>query len=163
MFQFPDNLHPNCAPVAWLLGTWGGSGHGDYPTIEPYQYGQEIVFQQDGRSFFHYFARSWVIDEDGETLRQDAQETGFLRCHEDNKLELVLAHASGHAEIWYGMGAAGKVEFHTAGVSFTETAEEVVAGHRIYGQVEGDLLYAYDMEAQGHDLQPRTWARLQRQ
>ena len=46
-----------------VLGTWQGNGRGDYPTIEPYQYGQELVFQQDGRPFFHYFARSWVLDE----------------------------------------------------------------------------------------------------
>ena len=38
-----------------------------------------------------------------------------------------------------------------------------MSGHRIYGQVEGDLLYAYDMEAMGQELQPHLWARLQRQ
>ena len=41
-FELPENLHPDCGPVAWLLGTWRGSGHGDYPTIEPYQFGQEL-------------------------------------------------------------------------------------------------------------------------
>lgn len=163
MFSFPDNLHTNCAPVAWLLGTWGGSGHGDYPTIEPYQYQQEIVFQQDGRPFFHYFSKSWIVDENGVKVRDAAQETGFLRCLEGNNLELLLVHNTGFAEIWYGKGAAGKVELRTAGISFTETAKEVVSGHRIYGQVEGDLLYAYDMEAAGQELQPHLWARLQRQ
>jgi hypothetical protein len=32
----------------------------------------------------------------------------------------------------------------------------------MYGNVEGDLLYAYDMAAVGQELQPHTWARLQR-
>jgi len=163
VFHIPENLHPNCGPVAWLLGTWAGNGHGDYPTIEPYQYGQELVFQQDGRPFLHYFARSWVIDEDGEKVRDAAQETGFLRCLEGGKLELVLAHNTGFSEIWYGLAEGGKVELHTAGVGFTETAKEVTSGHRLYGNVEGDLLYAYDMEAMGQELQPHLWARLQRQ
>lgn len=161
-FQIPDNLHPQCAPVVWLLGTWRGNGRGDYPTIEPYEYGQELVFQQDGRPFFHYFSRSWVVDAEGNVVREAAQETGFLRCLPEGKLELVLAHNTGSAEVWYGLAEAGKMELRTAGVSYTETAKEVVSGHRLYGNVEGDLLYAYDMEAMGQPLQPHLWARLQR-
>ncbi|MBS45181.1 MAG: FABP family protein [Nocardioides sp.] len=163
MFQIPDNLHPACGPVAWLLGTWGGHGRGDYPTIEPFEYGQELTFQQDGRPFLHYFARSWIVDENGETVRQAAQETGFLRCVGEGKVELLLTHNTGFTEVWYGVAEGGKLELRTAGVSFTETAKEVVSGHRMYGNVDGELLYAYDMEAMGQDLQPHLWAKLQRQ
>ena len=60
------------------------------------------------------------------------------------------------------LASGGKLEMHTAGVSFTETAKEVTAGSRMYGNVDGDLLYAYDMAAVGQELQPHTWARLQR-
>ena len=95
-FELPDNLHPDCAPVAWLLGRWGGRGKGDYPTIEPFEYGQELVFTHDGRPFFHYFARSWIVDDDGEKVRDAAQEAGFLRCRPGGDLELVLSHSSGH-------------------------------------------------------------------
>jgi hypothetical protein len=49
-FEFPEKLQPDCAPVAWLLGTWRGNGHGDYPTID--QLGQECIFTHDGRPFF---------------------------------------------------------------------------------------------------------------
>jgi hypothetical protein len=52
-FELPDNLHPDCAPIAWLLGTWRGNGHGDYPTIDAFQFGQECIFTHDGRPFFH--------------------------------------------------------------------------------------------------------------
>jgi hypothetical protein len=161
-FQIPDNLHPQCAPVVWLLGTWRGNGRGDYPTIDAYEYGQELVFQQDGRPFFHYFSRSWILDEEGNTVREAAQETGFLRCLPEGKLELVLTHNTGFTEIWYGLAEAGKMELRTAGVSFTETAKEVTSGHRLYGNVDGELMYAYDMEAMGQPLQPHLWARLQR-
>ena len=44
----------------------------------------------------------------------------------------------------------------------SHTAKEYVAGTRLYGNVEGDLLYAYDMAAMGEALQPHLWARLQR-
>ncbi len=167
-FELPDNLHPDCGPVAWLLGTWRGNGHGDYPTISPFEYGEELIFTHDGRPFFHYMARAWIIDpETKEKVREAHLETGFLRCAPGPEagtasLELVLTHNSGIIEIWYGLAAAGKVELHTAGVAHTETAKEVTGGKRIYGNVEGDLLYAYDMEAVGQPLQPHLWARLKR-
>lgn len=161
-FELPDNLHPNCYPVAWLLGKWVGSGHGDYPTIEKFSYGQELIFTHDGRPFFHYMARSWIVDEEGNKVRESAMESGFLRCVGDGKVEFLLAHATGVSEVWYGAAEGGKLEMHTAGISFTESAKEVVSGTRMYGNVDGDLLYAYDMEAMGQDLQPHLWARLKR-
>jgi hypothetical protein len=162
-FEIPGNLHPDCARVAWLLGRWGGRGHGDYPSIEPFQYGQELVFTHDGRAFFHYFARSWIVNEPGEKIRDDAQEAGFLRCLPGGGLELLLSHSFGVSEIWYGKAGDGTLELRTAGVSYTESAPEVTAGKRLYGNVEGRLLYAYDMAAAGQELQPHLWATLERQ
>ncbi|NPC97256.1 FABP family protein [Nocardioides sp. zg-DK7169] len=161
-FEIPQNLHPDCAPLAWLLGTWRGNGHGDYPSIEKFQFGQELIFTHDGRPFFHYMSRAWIIDDNGEKVRDAALESGFLRAQPGGKVEMVLAHNTGISEIWYGQAEGGKLEMHTAGVAFTETAKEVTAGHRLYGNVEGDLLYAYDMAATGHELQPHLWARLKR-
>lgn len=162
-FEIPDNLHPDCAPVAWLLGTWRGNGHGDYPTIEKFQFGQELIFAHDGRPFFHYFSRAWILDEEGNKVRESALETGFLRCRPERKLEFVLTHATGFAEIWYGEAGDARFELSTDLVARTESAKEVTAGTRLYGYVEGDLLYAYDMAAVGQPLQPHLWARLERQ
>jgi nitrobindin-like protein len=161
-FEIPDNLHPNCGPVAWLLGTWRGNGHGDYPTIDKYEFGQELVFAHDGRPFFHYFSRSWIIDESGEKVRDAALETGFLRCLEDGKVELLLSHNTGFVEIYYGDAGGAKLDLTTDAVVRSHSAKEYVAGKRLYGNVEGDLLYAYDMAAMGQALQPHLWARLQR-
>ena len=161
-FELPADLHPDCGPVAWMLGTWQGNGHGDYPTIDAFQYGQELIFTHDGRPFFHYMARAWIVDENGEKVRNGAIETGFLRCRPEGKVELLLTHPTGFAEIWYGEADGGKLELTTDAIVRTESAKEVTGGHRLYGNVEGDLLYAYDMAAMGQPLQPHLWARLQR-
>jgi hypothetical protein len=162
-FELPDNLHPDCAPIAWLLGTWRGNGHGDYPTIEPFQFGQEVIFTHDGRPFFHYMSRAWIVDDEGNKVRDAAIETGFFRCKADGSLEVVLAHNTGFIEVWYGTSEGAKVEITTDAVGRTETAKEVTGGHRLYGLVEGDLLWAYDMAAVGQPLQPHLWGRLVRQ
>lgn len=161
-FELPDNLHPDCAPIAWLLGTWRGNGHGDYPTIDKFSYGQELVFAHDGRPFFHYFARSWIVDDEGTKVRDAALETGFLRARPEGNLELLLAHSSGISEVWYGEVDTARFELTTDAVIRTGSAKEVTAGKRLYGLVDGDLMYAYDMAAVGQPLQPHLWARLKR-
>lgn len=162
-FELPDNLHPECAKVAWLLGTWRGNGHGDYPTIDGFQFAQECIFTHDGRPFFHYLSRTFIVDEQGEKVRDAAIETGFLRPKADGSVELLLTHPTGFVEIYVGEAEGAKIELTTDAVVRTASAKEYTAGHRMYGLVEGDLLWAYDMAAMGQELQPHLWGRLVRQ
>lgn len=162
MTQIPTDLHPDLMPLVWLLGRWRGNGHGDYPTIEAFDFGQEMVFAHDGRPFLHYFSRSWLVDADGGKIKDSALETGFLRVRPGDEVELVLAHHSGFVEIWYGSVDGAKLEMATDIVARTQTAKEYTAAHRLYGLVDADLLYAHDMAAVGQPLQSHTWARLQR-
>jgi hypothetical protein len=161
-FELPADLHPDCAPIAWLLGTWQGNGHGDYPTIDSFEFGQECIFTHDGRPFLHYLSRSWIEDEKGAKVREAAIETGFLRPRPDAGLEWLLAHNTGFVEVWHGSVDGAKIEIRTDAVVRTESAKEVTAGHRLYGLVDGDLLWAYDMAAAGQPLQPHLWGRLVR-
>ncbi|MGH3509253.1 MAG: FABP family protein [Nocardioidaceae bacterium] len=161
-FELPENLHPDCVKVVWLLGTWHGNGHGDYPGIEPFQFGQELIFAHDGRPFFHYLSRAWIIDGQGEKVRDAAIETGFVRPKADGNLEFLLAHNTGFVELYYGRVDGAKIEMSTDAVVRTESAKEYVAGHRMYGLVEGDLLWAYDMAAMGHEMESHLWGRLVR-
>ncbi len=159
--ETPD-LHADLLPLSWLLGRWRGNGHGDYPTIEGFEFGQEVAFAHDGRPFLHYFSRSWLMDTDGRKTRESALETGFLRAGASGEVELVMAHHSGIVEIWYGSVDGTKLELATDLVARTQSAKDHTAAHRLYGLVEGDLLYAHDMAAMGQPLQSHTWARLQR-
>jgi hypothetical protein len=161
-FEIPHNVHDNVAPFAWLLGSWQGGGDGDYPTIEKFRFGQELIFQQDGRPFMHYMARAWVLDAEGTKVRDAAQETGFVRCLDDGSVEWLLSHNTGFSELYLGKVDGAKLEVSTDAVMRTSTAKEYVGGRRLYGLVEGDLWFAFDMAAMGQELQPHLWGKLVR-
>jgi hypothetical protein len=82
--------------------------------------------------------------------------------HGDGQLELVLAHPTGYAEVWYGQVDGPRVTLATDIVARTSTAKEYTAGQRMYGLVEGALMYAYDMAAEGEPMQSHLWGKLAR-
>lgn len=160
-FEIPSDLHPDLMPVAWLLGAWHGNGKGEYPGIEAFEFEQEIAFAHDARPFLHYFSRTWITDASGARIRPGALETGFLRLV-DGQPELVLAHPTGYAEIWYGDLEGARLRLATDLVARTSSAKDYTAGQRMYGLVDGSLMYAYDMAALGHEMQSHLWGKLER-
>jgi nitrobindin-like protein len=160
-------LHPDIAPalvpIAWLVGTWRGVGVGGYPTIEGFRFSQEVTFSESpGKPFLHYISHSWLLDDDGNEVRPLGQETGYWRMAEEGALEVLLVHPTGFVEIWLGTAEGGKVELATDAVARTATAKAYTAGHRLYGLVEGELLWAFDMAAMDQPLQPHLSATLRR-
>lgn len=158
-------LHPDVERLSWLLGTWRGVGVGDYPTIDSFQFGQEIVISHIGKPWLSHVSRSWALDaETGEPTRPLATETGYWRMVPDSlDAELLLAHPTGFVEIWTGYVFEKSIELVTDLVGRTATAKDMSAGKRMYGIVEGvDLGWVYEMAAMGQPLQPHLSARLKR-
>jgi hypothetical protein len=150
-------------PVSWLIGTWRGVGVGGYPTVPEFRFSQEVAFTElPGKPFLHHLSRSWLLDDDGNEVRPLAQETGYWRPEADGAIELLLSHPTGYVEVWVGTADGAKIELNTDAVVRTKTAKDYTAGHRLYGLVNGDLLWAYDMAAMGHPLQPHLSATLKR-
>ena len=163
--QFENELppeHPDLAPLSFLLGRWEGFGKGDYPTIEPFDFIQELTFSHNGKPFLIYTSRSWLLDDEGVPGRPLGMETGFWRPQPEGRLEVLLAHPTGITEIYLGEVTGTKIEMATDVVARTSSAKEVTAGHRLYGLVGPDLAYAYDMAAVGQPLQPHLSAQLKR-
>jgi hypothetical protein len=153
-------LHPDLAPLAFLLGQWEGAGVGGYPTIESFQFGQELVFSHNGKPFLSYTSRTWLLDADGHLGRPLATEAGFWRPQPDGRVELLVAHPTGITEIYLGEIAGTRVDLITDVVARTETAKEYSAGRRLYGLIGEDLGWAYDMAAVGQPLQSHISAQL---
>jgi hypothetical protein len=155
-------LHPTLAPLSFLLGRWEGAGVGGYPTIESFQYGQEISFSHIGKPYLIYTSRTWRLDEEGRIGPPLATESGFWRPQPDNHVEVLLAHPTGFVEIYLGEITGARIDLATDVVARTSSAKQVTAGRRLYGLVGADLAYAYDMAAMGLPLQSHLSAQLKR-
>ncbi|WAJ47038.1 FABP family protein [Mycobacterium sp. Aquia_216] len=158
----PGDLHPDLAALAPLLGTWAGRGAGEYPTIQPFEYLEEVVFSHVGKPFLAYAQKTKGV-ADGKPLHA---ETGYLRVPEPGHVELVLAHPSGVTEIEVGSyevtGDVIEIELATTSVGLTPTAKEVSALGRSFRIDGGRLSYSVRMGAVGQPLQHHLTAVLQR-
>ncbi|MEA2520842.1 MAG: hypothetical protein QOI81_488 [Actinomycetota bacterium] len=152
-------IHDDIAPLAALIGRWQGEGHGTYPTIEPFTYGEEMVFESVGEPYLLYSARSWAT-EDGSPLHF---ERGFLRPGVDpGQVELALAHPLGITEIATGTVAGGAVAFTSTSMGRTPSGDAVTGLARRY-QVDGDsLTYEVDMAMDQVPMVIHVSGRLQR-
>ncbi|MGH3544865.1 MAG: FABP family protein, partial [Mycobacteriales bacterium] len=137
-------------------------GKGGFPEAGDYEFAQEITISHDGRPFLSYESRAWVIDTDGRPVRPAFREVGWWRPAPDDAVEALLAHPTGVSEVYLGRIDGLKVELSSDVVARTATADEVSASRRLYGIVEGALLYAVDLAALGQPLQPHISARLAR-
>jgi THAP4-like, heme-binding beta-barrel domain len=136
-------LPPEVEPLAFLLGTWRGAGRGEYPTMDPFDYGEFATFDHVGDAFLLYRQRSWMMS-DGAPLHF---ERGFLRPgSEPGTLELTLAHPLGLTEISEGRVHGGAIDLESRDVGRTGTGMGVASVVRRY-RLEGDVLrYELDMK-----------------
>jgi hypothetical protein len=75
---------------------------------------------------------------------------------------VLLAHPSGHVEIYHGAVDGPRVTLETDAVVRTRTAADYAAATRMYGLVDGDLLWVMDMAAGGVRLASHASGRLKR-
>jgi hypothetical protein len=156
------DLHPDIAVLAPLLGVWAGQGAGEYPTIEPFAYLEEVSFGHVGKPFLSYTQRTKAVD-DGRPMHA---EVGYLRAPAPGRIELVLAHPTGVAEIAEGTLSVEqgliKIELEATNIGRTGSAKEVTALGRSI-RVDGDeLTYTLRMGAVGQPLQDHLTATLHR-
>jgi hypothetical protein len=163
----PD-LHPALLGLLPFVGVWRGRGGGEYPTIEGFGFAQEVRFSHDGRPFLCYESRAWLLADDGTPIRPSFREVGWWRPvlrpdgAASDELEVLLTSPTGIMELYVGRVTNLRVELVTDAVLRTVTAKEVSSGQRLYGIVDGALLYAHEMSAVGQAMAPHLSAKLNR-
>lgn len=77
-------------------------------------------------------------------------------------IEALIIQPSQIAELYFGQIKGARVDIATDAVLRSPNAKDYAAGQRIFGLVEGALLWAWDMAAHGQSLRSHASARLER-
>lgn len=166
-------LHDAVAPLAFLLGTWRGTGEGSYPTIDDFSYLEEITFGHVGKPFLAYGQKTRHATTDAPLhaesgyWRAVSPDPGHVADGTDLQIvEVVMAHPTGLLESLSGRftpsGTGGTFELRCPAVLGTATAVEVTATERRI-TVDGDTLtYQVAMAAVGQPMTHHLAATLHR-
>lgn len=133
-----------------LVGTWRGRGHGEYPTIDAFDYDEEISFTAAaGKSFLAYRQLTWRAGTE-DLLHTEA---GYLRFPDNGSVEFVIAQPTGIAELLNGRPIGTVLDLRAEPVSLTPTAKAVHSVRRRF-TLSGRTL-AYEMWM-AHGRTPET-------
>jgi len=84
-----------------------------------------------------------------------AEEGGF-------DIEVSIVHSDGVSELYLGAIRGPRIDVATDAVVRTAGAKVYAAATRMYGLVDGHLLWAWDIAALGRELSSHASARLAR-
>ena len=157
--------------LAGLIGTWTGSGTGQYPTIAPFGYVETVTFGSiTGKPFVTYTQRT----SDPTTNAPMHSESGYLRHPAVGQIELVVSQPTGVTEVHTGTitthgtthgttdSTTTVLTLRAMSVACTPTAKEVTAVERTW-RLRGDLLsYEVSMAAVGQPLTLHLQTTLER-
>jgi len=172
-FEFPDGLAPEVYPLAWLVGRWHGTGVVDYPGVPRLDIAQTVVFDHEGGPYLRYTSVMSTLGPDGLDGPAWASEVGFWRVPPaapegidlapgQHPVEALLSDASGVLSLYLGTVGNGRIDLATDLMARTPSGADMAAATRMYGLVAGDLLWAWDLAAFGHELHSYASARLTR-
>lgn len=147
-----------------LVGVWRGSGRGVVAsTGAEFAFGQQVTIGHDGRPFLAYESRSWLLDDNGDVIRQAWRESGFWRAGAGpDDVELIIASNTGQALVLAGTAGDQQWDLETVSAKHAPTAKDVDGERRLYAVRDGALIYATELAPSGQPFAPHLNARLER-
>jgi len=100
----------------------------------------------------------------GKPMIETRDDLELLRNANDGfEIEAIITNSDSVSELYFGQIKGARVDIATDAVLRSPNSKEYTAGQRMFGLVEGALLWAWDMAAIGSPLKSHASARLEKQ
>lgn len=148
----------NYTSQTWLLNPSTGSGQDEERLLA-----SESGYWRLSRTLGDGDPGPAMLPASGERPFQTADAVETLRNEAGGfDIEVSVIHPGGVHELYLGRVKGPRIDLATDAVMRSATAKEYAAATRIYGLVDGALLWAWDIAALGQDLRTHASGRLER-
>jgi THAP4-like, heme-binding beta-barrel domain len=148
----------NYTSQTWLLDPSTGSSDADQQLLA-----SESGYWRLSRTLGDGDPGPAMLQAKGERPFQTADAVETLRNEVGGfDIEVSLIHPGGVHELYLGRVKGPRIDLATDAVMRSATAKEYAAATRMYGLVDGALLWAWDIAALGQDLRTHASGRLER-
>lgn len=188
MFEIPENLPLQLAPLAWVIGRWQGWGTLAVEGEEEHQLilqdveadilGEQMrmvtrIYQgtTPGKIDWEMNAQAGLdVIEAGELLRE---ETAYWKVttplavlppegEEPRELQATSADTQGLGTLWVGVALGPRIRLSSDVIARDAQAPQAEQLHRMYGLVGGELFWTSESTTEGSDPQVEISGRLRR-
>ena len=166
-FTVPEGLAPEVYPLAWLVGSWRGTGEVSHPQVPRVEIEAEALVRHDGGPYLAWTSTFRLAGEDDVW----ATESGYWRVSPERPadlpdgrfpVELLLVDPAGHLTMFAGVVGNGRIDLASDLLVRSPDAVELTAGTRLLGLVRGELMWTWDVAAFGEPLQSYSAVRMAR-
>ena len=160
-------------PLTLLLGTWKGKGRGSFPTVEDFEYEDQLLFRVFDGAFeseplIHFEERAWTIEDGTQVFKHS--ETGYFKPTNDGRIRFYVCHNTGRIEVFFGScdqldleTQSFKIAFKSETVLNDEGIKTVQSSNRVL-ELKNDQL-TIEMSMSTEDVEESTrhlWVELER-
>ena len=85
-----------------LIGEWSGTGRGEYPTIESFEYIETLRFTSYNNPFILYEQKTQRRNEGSSELLTSHWENGFIHALKSGEIQINNAQSGGRTEVLTG-------------------------------------------------------------
>ena len=142
-------------PLTWLKGSWQGNGQGDFPTIDPFIFEDQMHFRIiedafESEPLIHFEEIAWVIK--GKEKNFMHWETGFFKPTPQGLVQFYMSHNTGRIEATYGKfqsidrdAKSFKIIFESDFIRNDEGIKTLVSSKRVLDFKKDHLTYSLAM------------------